>query len=458
MSSTDLARAYANSHADQFREQLLDLIRIPSVSTEPQRAGDVLRAAEFLKADLLAAGVERAEIMPTGGHPVVYAEWLKAGPSAKTVLIYGHYDVQPAEMADGWTSDPFVPVIRDNVIYARGSSDDKGQAFIHAKVVESYLKGAGSAPVNIKVLYEGEEEIASVNLKAFIEANLDLLKADVVVISDTGMIDPDQPAVCVGVRGLTYMQIDVQAANIDLHSGQFGGIVHNPALALAQIIASFHDEDNHVTVPGFYDDVVALSPAEREALKATDIPVERLKAETGIPAAWGEEGYTLRERVGTRPTLEINGLLSGWTGEGSKTVLPAKAMAKVSCRLVANQDPQKIYEQVRDFVADISPAGVRVKVSLLSSGEAASMDINDPAMQAVKRAYERGWGKAPIYLREGGSIPVVADFRKLLGVPVLLMGYGLNTDGPHGPDEHYSLAMFHRGIDTAIIFLEEISR
>lgn len=458
MSSTDLARAYANSHADQFREQLLDLIRIPSVSTEPQRAGDVLRAAEFLKADLLAAGVERAEIMPTGGHPVVYAEWLKAGPSAKTVLIYGHYDVQPAEMADGWTSDPFVPVIRDNVIYARGSSDDKGQAFIHAKVVESYLKGAGSAPVNIKVLYEGEEEIASVNLKAFIEANLDLLKADVVVISDTGMIDPDQPAVCVGVRGLTYMQIDVQAANIDLHSGQFGGIVHNPALALAQIIARFHDEDNHVTVPGFYDDVVALSPAEREALKATDIPVERLKAETGIPAAWGEEGYTLRERVGTRPTLEINGLLSGWTGEGSKTVLPAKAMAKVSCRLVANQDPQKIYEQVRDFVAEISPAGVRVKVSLLSSGEAASMDINDPAMQAVKRAYERGWGKAPIYLREGGSIPVVADFRKLLGVPVLLMGYGLNTDGPHGPDEHYSLAMFHRGIDTAIIFLEEISR
>ncbi|MBL8144747.1 MAG: dipeptidase [Anaerolineae bacterium] len=458
MSSTDLARAYANSHAEQFREQLLDLIRIPSVSTEPQRAGDVRRAAEYLKADLLAAGVERAEILPTGGHPVVYAEWLKAGPNSKTVLIYGHYDVQPAEMADGWTSDPFVPVIRDNVIYARGASDDKGQAFIHAKVVESYLKGAGSAPVNIKVLYEGEEEIASVNLKAFIEANLDLLKADVVVISDTGMIDPDQPAVCVGVRGLTYMQIDVQAANIDLHSGQFGGIVHNPALALAQIIARFHDEDNHVTVPGFYDDVVMLTPTEREALKATDIPAERLKAETGIPEAWGEAGYTLRERIGTRPTLEINGLLSGWTGEGSKTVLPAKAMAKVSCRLVANQDPQKIYELVRDFVAEVAPAGVRVKVSLLSSGEAASMDINDPAMRAVARAYERGWGKAPIYLREGGSIPVVADFRKLLGVPVLLMGYGLNTDGPHGPDEHYSLAMFHRGIDTAIIFLEEISR
>ncbi|MFN8380265.1 MAG: dipeptidase [Anaerolineae bacterium] len=458
MSSTEVARAYAKEHADEFREQLLDLIRIPSVSTEPQRAADVMHAAEFLKADLLAAGVERAEIMPTGGHPVVYGEWLKAGPTAKTVLIYGHYDVQPAEMADGWSSEPFEPVIRDGIIYARGSSDDKGQAFIHAKVVESYLKGAGSAPVNIKVLYEGEEEIASKNLNAFIKANLDLLKADVVVVSDTGMIDSDQPAVCVGVRGLTYMQIDVQASNIDLHSGQFGGIVHNPALALAQIIAQFHNEDNHIIVPGFYDDVVQLSPADRAALKATDIPPERLKEETGIPAPWGEEGYTLRERVGTRPTLEINGLLSGWTGEGSKTVLPAKAMAKVSCRLVANQDPHRIYELVRDYVAEITPVGVKVTVSLLNTGEAALMDIHDPAMQAVARAYERGWGKAPIYLREGGSIPVVADFRKLLGVPVLLMGYGLNTDGAHGPDEHYSLEMFHRGIDTAIIFLEEFSR
>lgn len=458
MSNTGLARAYASNHADKFREQLLDLIRIPSVSTEPQRAGDVLRAAEFLKADLLAAGVERAEILPTGGHPVVYAEWLKAGPNAKTVLIYGHYDVQPADMADGWTSEPFVPVIRDGVIYARGSSDDKGQAFIHAKVIESYLQGAGSAPVNLKVLYEGEEEIGSKNLNAFIRANLDLLKADVVVISDTGMIDPDQPAVCVGVRGLSYMQIDVQAANIDLHSGQFGGIVHNPALALAQIIAQFHDANNHVTVPGFYDDVVELSPADREALKSTDIPAERLMAETGIPAPWGETGYTLRERVGTRPTLEINGLLSGWTGEGSKTVLPAKAMAKISCRLVSNQDPQRIFELVRDFVASITPPGVKASVKLLNTGDPALMDIHDPAMQAVARAYERGWGKAPIYLREGGSIPVVADFRKLLGVPVLLMGYGLNTDGPHGPDEHYSLAMFHQGIDTAIIFLEEYSR
>ena len=457
MSSTESARAYARAHADRFREQLLELIRIPSVSTDAAHNGDILRAAEFLRDDLIASGMERAEIMPTAGHPVVYAEWLKAGPSAKTLLIYGHYDVQPAEMADGWTSDPFVPVIRDNVIYARGSSDDKGQAFIHAKVLESYLKGAGDVPVNVKVLYEGEEEIGSKNLGDFIEAHLDLLACDAVVISDTGMIEIDQPAVTVGVRGLTYMQIDVQAASIDLHSGQFGGIVHNPALALAQIIAQFHDEDNHIVVPGFYDDVVPLTESDREALKETDIPGERLMQETGIPSPWGEEGYTLRERVGARPTLEINGLLSGWTGEGSKTVLPAKAMAKVSCRLVANQDPYHIYELVRDYVAQITPPGVRVSVKLLNMGEAASMDIEDPAMQAVARAYERGWGKAPIYLREGGSIPVVADFRKKLGVPVLLMGYGLNTDGAHGPDEHYNLNLFHRGIDTAILFLEEFS-
>ena len=458
MSQTDSARAYARAHQDGFREQLLDLIRIPSVSTDAARKPDIQRAAEFLRDDLLAAGVDRAEILPTAGHPVVYAEWLQAGPDAKTLLVYGHYDVQPAEMADGWTSDPFVPVIRDGVIYARGASDDKGQAFIHAKVVESYLQGAGGAPLNLKVLLEGEEEIGSKNLTAFIQANRELLKADAVVISDTGMTDPDQPAMTVAVRGLTYMQIDVQASNIDLHSGQFGGMVHNPALALAQIIAQFHDAHNHITVPGFYDDVVELSAAEREALTTTDIPPERLMRETGIPAVWGEEGYTLRERVGARPTLEINGLLSGWTGEGSKTVLPAKAMAKVSCRLVANQEPEKIYELVRDYVATITPPGVKAKVTLLNTGEPAMMDIEDPAMQAAARAYERGWGKAPIYLREGGSIPVVADFRKLLGVPVLLMGYGLNTDGAHGPDEHYRLDMFYRGIDTAILFLEEFSR
>ncbi len=458
MSSTESARAYARAHAEPFREQLLDLIRIPSVSNDPGHKADMQRAAEFLAADLRRAGVERVDIMPTGGHPVVYAEWLGAGPNAKTVLIYGHYDVQPAKMSDGWSHDPFDPVVRDGIVYARGSSDDKGQAFIHVKVVESYLKGAGGAPVNLKLLLEGEEEVASVNLNAFIKSHLDLLKCDAVVISDTGMVDADQPAVTVSVRGLSYMQLDVQGPAIDLHSGQFGGMVHNPALALAQIIARLHNPDNSVAVPGFYDDVLVLTPAEREALKATDIAPERLMKETGVPAVWGEEGYSLRERMGARPTMEINGLLSGWTGEGSKTVLPAKAMAKISCRLVSNQDPIHIYELVRDYIASITPPGVTAKLTLLSSGEAAVMDIADPAMQAVARAYERGWGTPPIYLREGGSIPVVADFRKLLNVPVLLMGYGLNTDGAHGPDEHYSLDMFHRGIDTAIIFLDEFSR
>jgi acetylornithine deacetylase/succinyl-diaminopimelate desuccinylase-like protein len=458
MTSIEQARAYARDHADRFREQLLDLIRIPSISTDATRSADMRRTAEFLQADLLNSGAQRADIMPTGGHPVVYAEWLGAGPNAKTLLIYGHYDVQPAEMSDGWTSEPFEPVIRDGVIYARGASDDKGQAFIHAKVFESMLKGAGGAPVNLKFLLEGEEEIGSKNLNSFIQAHRDLLSADAVLISDTGMIDIDQPAVTYGLRGLTYMQIDVQASTIDLHSGQFGGIVHNPALALAQIIARLHNPDNSIAVPGFYDDVLDFTPTEREALKATDIPAQRLMAETGIPAPWGEEGYSLRERVGARPTMEINGLLSGFTGEGSKTVLPAKAMAKVSCRLVPNQNPMRIYELVRDYVASITPPGVRVSVKLLNQGDAAVVDIESPAMKAVARAYERGWGKAPIYLREGGSIPVVADFRRELNAPVLLMGYGLNTDGAHGPDEHYSLAMFQQGIDTAILFLDEFSR
>ncbi|HYO88568.1 MAG TPA: dipeptidase [Candidatus Limnocylindrales bacterium] len=458
MTQIEQARAYARANADRFRKQLLELIRIPSISTDPTHKGDMQRAAEFLQADLLHSGAARAEIMPTGGHPVVYAEWLGAGADAKTLLIYGHYDVQPAEMSDGWTSEPFEPVIRNGVIYARGSSDDKGQAFIHAKVFESMLLGGGGAPVNLKMLLEGEEEIGSKHLTTFIQANRELLKADAVLISDTGMIDIDQPAVTYGLRGLTYMQIDVQASAIDLHSGQFGGIVHNPALALAQIIAHLHNPDNSIAVPGFYDDIQTLSPAESEALKATDIPAERLMAETGIPAPWGEEGYTLRERVSTRPTLEINGLLSGFTGEGSKTVLPAKAMAKVSCRLVPDQNPTRIYELVRDYVASITPPGVKATVTLLNLGDAAVVDIESPAMKAVARAYERGWGKAPIYLREGGSIPVVADFRRELNAPVLLMGYGLNTDGAHGPDEHYSLAMFHQGIDTAILFLEEFSR
>ncbi|MGQ9910147.1 MAG: dipeptidase [Candidatus Flexifilum sp.] len=453
---TETARAYARQHADEFRRQLHELIRIPSVSADPAHSGDVARAAEWIAADMRRIGVHQVQVMPTGGNPVVYGEWLEAGPDAPTVLIYGHYDVQPAESGTGWDTDPFEPVERDGFIYARGSSDDKGQMFIHLKVFESYLQGAGGLPVNVKFLLEGEEEISSQHLPGFIERHRDLLKADLAVISDSGMQELDQPAITYGLRGLTYMEIHVTGPAKDLHSGQYGGIVHNPALALVEILSRMHNPDHSVAVPGFYDDVAALSDAERDALRRVDITPEWLAETAGVTTPWGEAAYTLRERVGARPTFEINGLVSGWTGEGPKTVLPAKAMAKVSCRLVGNQNPQRIYELVRDYVAQITPPTVRSEVRLLSTGDPVLVDINDPAMQAAVRAYRRGWGAEPVFMREGGSIPVGADMQKILNLPVLFMGYGLNSDGAHGPNERFGIENFHRGIDTAIIFLEEV--
>ncbi len=452
------AREYARDHAQDFRQQLYDLIRIPSISTDPDRRDDVRRAAQWIANELVQIGANHVELLETGGHPVVYGDWLGAGEGAPTVLIYGHYDVQPATMADGWSSEPFEPVERDGNIVARGSSDDKGQMFIHIKALESYLTTDGAAPVNVKFLIEGEEEIGSANLPGFIRANAERFKADVCVISDTGMRDIHQPAITYALRGLTYMQLDVWGPKTDLHSSGYGGMVHNPALALVQIISKLHNPDHSIAVPGFYDDVLALTPDEREELAKQNIPESSLKQDTGIPAAWGEADFTLRERISARPTMEVNGLLSGWTGEGAKTVLPAKAMAKLSCRLVANQDPNKIYELVKAYIAQITPPTIHSELKLLSIGFPAQADLNTPEMQAAVRAYERGWGAAPIFAREGGSIPVVADLKTELGLDSILMGYGLNTDGAHGPDEHYSIEMFHRGIDTAICFLEELGK
>lgn len=458
MSSPDQARAYASAHAKTFESELIDLLKIPSISAESNHAEDVRRAANWLADQLRSIGAEHVSVMDTPRHPVVYADWLHAGPVARTVLIYGHYDVQPASMADNWTSEPFEPVIRDNVLYARGASDDKGQLFIHLKVLESYLKATGGVPVNIKFLLEGEEEIGSPNLTQFLKDHPDLLSADVCVISDSGSYDIDQPAIVTSVRGLAYMEVWVYGPSIDLHSGGYGGIVHNPALALTQILSQMHDENNHIRVPGFYDSVVPLNDEERARLAETDLNETKLLSETGIPATWGERGFTLRERLGARPTLEINGLYSGWTGEGSKTVLPAKAMAKVSCRLVADQQPEAIYELVKAYVAQITPPTVRSEVRLLNRGEPALIDSQSAEMQAAFRAYAQGWGREPVFLREGGSIPIVVDIQRLLHMPVIMMGYGLNSDGAHGPDEHYNLSMFHRGIQTAICFLDEVSR
>jgi len=450
---------YARDHAETFRQQLFELLRIPSVSTDSAYAGEVRRAADWLAADLKRIGMQNVAVMPTAGHPVVYADWLNAGADKPTVLIYGHYDVQPADQKkDGWSSAPFEPEVRDGFIYARGSSDDKGQAFVHVKTVESYLATDGKLPVNVKMLLEGEEEIGSKNLQDFLKTYADMLRADVAVISDTGMTDVDQPEITRALRGLTYMQLDVQASKIDLHSGGYGGAIHNPALALAQIIAKLHNPDNSIAVPGFYDKVRPLTDTDRAEIASLALSDEKYMEITGAPGIWGEAGYTADERITGRPTLEINGLLSGWTGEGAKTVLPAKAMAKISCRLVADQDPVEIYELVKAYVAQITPPTVRAELKLLNMGDAALMETDMPEMQAAVRAYERGWGKAPLFARTGGSIPVVADFKRILGAPTIMLGFGLNTDGAHGPDEHYSLEMFRKGIDTAIYFLEEVAK
>ncbi len=448
---------FARQHSEAFLNQLFDFIRIPSVSTLPERAADVRRAAAWLADNMRQAGFEQVEVIPTGGHPIVYAEWLKAGPDAPTVLVYGHYDVQPAEMADGWDSDPFEPVVRDGFIYARGASDDKGQVLAQVKAAQALL-ATGGAPVNLRFIVEGEEEISSVHLGAFVRENKARLRADVCVISDTGMPAINQPAICYSLRGLTYMELHVWGPAHDLHSGAYGGSVHNPAQALAEIIAALHNPDGSVSVPGFYDDVLPLTAEERAALNQRGMTEAVWRRETGADTPWGEASYSIEERIGARPTLEINGMASGFYGEGAKTVLPARALAKISCRLVANQNPQHIYELVRDHVARITPATVHSELRLLHTGEPAFTDINTPAMRAAVAAYEKGWGAPPIFIRGGGSIPIVADFQSQLGVPVVLLGFGLTGDGAHGPNEHFNVEMFHRGIATAIQFFQEVGQ
>ncbi len=448
---------YISAQFSRFVEQLKAFIRIPSVSTDPERTDDVRRAAEWVAADLRRAGMKVVEIIPTPRHPVVYGEWLGAGPNAPTVLIYGHYDVQPAALEDGWTSDPFEPVERDGFLYARGSSDDKGQVFAHMKAAEALLD-EGQSPVNLKFIVEGEEEIGSPNLNTVVQTYRDRLKADVCVISDGGMPAIDQPAIIYALRGLVGMELEVTGPSHDLHSGQFGGTVHNPAQALAEIVAALHRPDGSVAVPGFYDEVLPLADDERAELAKTALTEAEWRRMTGAPQPWGEPDYHLHERIGARPTLEINGLSGGFAGAGFKTVLPARALAKISCRLVANQDPQRIYERIRDYVASITPPTVRSELRLLQGSGPAWVDRHTPAMQAAIAAYEKGWGARPAFMREGGSIPIVTSFQRELRLPVVLMGFGLNDDGAHGPDEHYGLELFRRGIHTAIAFYQELAQ
>jgi acetylornithine deacetylase/succinyl-diaminopimelate desuccinylase-like protein len=452
------AYEYADSHRAEFLEELKDFLRIPSISTLPEHKDDMQRAAQWVADQLKMAGMERVEIFPTPGHPIVYANW-NGAPGAPTVLIYGHYDVQPVDPLDEWQTPPFEPTLRGDDLVARGASDDKGQVFVHIKVVEALRQAYnGKLPLNIRFLIEGEEEVSSKHLDDFIHAHQDLLRADATVISDGAILSPDQPSIVYGLRGMTYMEIEVKGPRSDLHSGGYGGTVHNPAQALCEIIAALHNPDNSVAVPGFYDKVRPLDPAERAALAKVPFTVEEWQRQTGAPQPWGEAEYTLHERIGARPTLEVNGLISGFTGVGSKTVLPARALAKISCRLVPDQDPFEVEELVRARVRALTPPDVTSEVRGLNYAYPSVVPINSPAMDVAIAAYERGFGARPVFMREGGTLPIVATLQHLFNAPVLLIGFGLHDDNAHAPNEKFWLTGFYKGITTSIALLEGLSK
>jgi len=451
------AIAYIQERRDAFVEELKTFCRIPSVSTKSEHKGDMQKAAEWVADSMRVTGLEHVQIVPTAGHPVVYGDWLHA-PGKPTALIYGHYDVQPAEPLDLWITGPFDPTVRDGELYARGAVDDKGQVFMHLKALEAHLKTQGSLPVNVKLLIEGEEEIGSPNLDPFIAKHQDILKADVVVISDTAMIAKGAPGITHGLRGLIYFQIDVEGTKSDLHSGSFGGAVINPAFALAQILSQLKDKNGRITIPGFYDDVRRLPAEERRALARLPFTEKKFQKTIGAPALFGEKGFTTLERLWTRPTLEINGLYSGFIGEGAKTVLPGRAMAKVSMRLAPNQDPAKIARLFTQHVKRICPKTVRLKVTEISGrGMPWLAPTDHPAMQAMAQAIQKGFGKKPVFTRTGGTIPVVATFTRLLKVPSLLMGIGLPDENAHAPNEKLNLDNLYHGMLSAAHLWNELA-
>ena len=447
--------AYLTSNDARIQRELFDFLRIPSVSARSEHDADTARAAEWTATALRTAGLE-ATVHPTAGHPVVIGEWRGAGAGAPTVLVYGHYDVQPEEPIDLWTSPPFEPTVRDGRVYARGSVDDKGQLFLHIKALEAHLRARGRLPMNVIVLAEGEEEVGSEHLAEFIESHLDRLRADYVVISDSAMFAPGLPSILSSLRGLAYFQIDVQGPAQDLHSGSYGGAVVNPAMALAKILATFHDADGHIAIPGFYDKVREWPAAVRTQMKGLPFDDEHFRAETGAPALGGEKGYTVLERLWTRPTCEVNGMLSGYTGEGAKTVLPSKAMAKVSCRLVPDQDPADIESLMKAHVAKVAPKGVNVTVTHLHGGRPWRAELNGPLFDAARRALAAAFGREPVITGEGGSIPVVGDFARLLGAPVALIGFGLPGENAHAPDEWMSMENFTKGMRAIAMLWDEL--
>lgn len=448
--------AFAQSMREHYLNDLYEYLAIPSVSAQPEHQEDIRHAAEWLRAHLSTLGLH-ADVMETGGHPVVYAEWKHPEPGFPTVLIYGHYDVQPAEPFELWHSEPFRATVRDGAIYGRGSSDNKGQHLAHVKAVEAYLKSAGQLPVNVKFLIEGEEEIGGPNLGAFITAHKDLLACDVVMISDSQLLAPDQPTLLYGLRGLLYFEVEVRCAAHDLHSGTYGGNVQNPAMALAQILAQLKNNRGVITVPGFYQDVRMLDADERAEIARIPVNEDNIKRETGASEVFGEPEFNVAERMGARPTLEVNGIWGGYTGPGAKTVLPAVAHAKISCRLVPYQDPAKIYEDVTSTMRRLAPRGTELSFKLLQEGTAGTLiDRQSSQMQAAARIAEATYGKPPVFTLEGGSIPVVNDFQRVLGRPIVLLGFGLPGDNLHAPDEHFAIACYEKGIEASIRFLSEL--
>jgi acetylornithine deacetylase/succinyl-diaminopimelate desuccinylase-like protein len=448
---------FINTNRDRFVDELKNYLAIPSISALPQHQADVRRCAEWTADEMRRIGMQNVRLIETPGNPVVYGDWLGA-EGAPTILFYGHYDVQPVDPLEKWISPPFEGTVRDGEIYARGSADDKGQIFMHFKAIEAWLKEAGTLPVNIKVFIEGEEEVGSTHLDSFVHDNADLLKADLVVISDSPMFDRGVPSICYGLRGLAYFQIDLKGTNSDLHSGSFGGAVANPAFVLGQILSQMKDKGGRIKIPGFYDDVRPLKEEERAEWKRLPFNETRYRKELGAPKLFGESGYTTLERVWARPTFEVNGLLAGFTGEGAKTVIPATAMAKVSMRLVPDQDPAKIGDLFEAYLKKVAPKTVEVTLTRMHGGKPWMADFDNPFVQAAGRAIERGFGKAPVFNREGGSIPVVSTFQSELGVPSVLFGIGLPDENAHAPNEKLDLGNFHSGIIAAAFLYEEVGK
>jgi acetylornithine deacetylase/succinyl-diaminopimelate desuccinylase-like protein len=441
---------YQEKNKDRFLNEMLDLLRIPSVSAKSEHKADMQKCAELVKQRLLDAGCDKAEVMPTDGHPAVYGEKI-VDASKSTVLIYGHYDVQPVEPLELWHSGPFEPVIKDGKVYARGSADDKGQFYMHVKALETMVQ-TNSMSTNIKFLIEGEEEVGSPNLGKFVAANKDLLKADVILISDSSMLGMDKPSLDVGVRGLSYIEVEVTGPNRDLHSGTYGGAVANPITILAKMIAGCHDKKNHITIPGFYDDVMMPTKEEKKLLRKAPYDEQEYMDELGVKELWGEKGYTTYERTGIRPTLEVNGIWGGYQGEGAKTVLPSKATAKISARLVPNQSSHKITKLLLDYFTSVAPPSVTVKAFEHHGGEPYVTPIDSKGYEAAAKAIKTTFKKKPIPVRGGGSIPICSILERELGVKIIFMGFGLDNDNLHSPNEKYNIENYYKGIETIPYF------